>query len=529
MNNPDSCECREFAEQSRKRAICDGSALDMPLWKINDYRSRWGFGPLPDDGRDRPAQMVHPWQKAPDEIAVTANLTKVTGGCRSCGGEKPQQSPVKLKLCGPGTELLAIYDSRGFPECDACRNLAKRMDVWGVSGCEKRIDQIVADILPRAKEWMKNNHPIVHLFTPGVVEDLALTAAIRRDVLRAIEEARLKAEERDANQIAQSAQRKVAAHGRRFEPGVRKIEFDVDDSWYSTPVDISRVAIVAVHFNPAKYRAPVENFFRFREGLEGSGGTLVTAELSFDGLFAIEDATFKISGDESNLYWQKEALVNYVLHRIDETKFDAVAWVDADLLWRDKTWLEQAVEKLNSGLQVVQCFGVITYLDSQGGIERTTRSWWKSDSRVSFSCGGAFIARLSTLRAIGGLYPFAMTAGDTIALPIFTGHEGQWRSWAVPDGCTDDLRTSIAEWQKQGHHIIRGRGGFIDVECTHLYHGTRAKRKYLEVATELAVQYKFQPSIDLRHGANGVLQWTGANPRLQQAVSHYFHQREEDA
>lgn len=38
-------ECDKFPQGSRLRAICDGTA-DLPLWKINAYRDRWGLDPF---------------------------------------------------------------------------------------------------------------------------------------------------------------------------------------------------------------------------------------------------------------------------------------------------------------------------------------------------------------------------------------------------------------------------------------------------------------------------------------------------
>ena len=54
---------------------------------------------------------------------------------------------------GPGTELHDELTRLGIPACQACKALARKMNEWGVEESRKRIDEIVEDVLPRAKAW----------------------------------------------------------------------------------------------------------------------------------------------------------------------------------------------------------------------------------------------------------------------------------------------------------------------------------------------------------------------------------------
>ncbi|WP_417850315.1 hypothetical protein [Thalassoglobus sp.] len=93
---------------------------------------------------------------------------------------------------GPGSQLLKLYSNAGVPHCQSCFSLAAKMDAWGVQECKERIDEIVNDILPRAKSWLVNNKPWVQKLLAGVgVEESALRVRLRRDVTRAIENAAL--------------------------------------------------------------------------------------------------------------------------------------------------------------------------------------------------------------------------------------------------------------------------------------------------------------------------------------------------
>ena len=84
---------------------------------------------------------------------------------------------------GPETELAKLFAARGIPGCQQCRDLATKMDAWGVDECPKRVKEIVNEILPRARAWADKG--LVTWLAPNV----ALKAGIRKDVLKALENA----------------------------------------------------------------------------------------------------------------------------------------------------------------------------------------------------------------------------------------------------------------------------------------------------------------------------------------------------
>jgi len=143
----------------RLRAICEGK-VDLPLWKINRYRERLEMAPL----EARPG-------KGPAAQRAGSSVPWVMGR-------------------GPGSCLVATYTRRGMPSCQACLDLAAKMDRWGVAGCRERLDEIAEDILLRAREWLGENLPWVHRVLSGVgLEDAALRKVIRHDVNQAIRKA----------------------------------------------------------------------------------------------------------------------------------------------------------------------------------------------------------------------------------------------------------------------------------------------------------------------------------------------------
>jgi hypothetical protein len=84
---------------------------------------------------------------------------------------------------GPGSQLLRIYESKGVSPCQQCYDLASKMNSWGIDGCKAHLEEIVIDILPRAREWIKRGW--VTSFAP----DMVLKVKIRHDARAAIRKA----------------------------------------------------------------------------------------------------------------------------------------------------------------------------------------------------------------------------------------------------------------------------------------------------------------------------------------------------
>lgn len=122
-------------------------------------------------------------------IAVKARMA--TEDCLWAGqaGEiqGPRWTTTKAYSTDPGSKLLKMYATAGVPHCQQCIALAAQMDSWGPDGCRERLDEIIGDILPRARKWLTDKRPWAHkLLSVTGTEDVALRLAIRQKVLAAI-------------------------------------------------------------------------------------------------------------------------------------------------------------------------------------------------------------------------------------------------------------------------------------------------------------------------------------------------------
>lgn len=146
---------------------------DLPLNSVKRYRALWAA-----QGYQLPSL---------DDTAILTTRTRrrsPRNGCGNCG--RMQQ----INGHGPGSQLLKMYTDAGVPHCHTCLSLATKMDEWGVQECRNRIEEIVDDILPRAKNWLSSNRPWMHRLLAGVgIEETAIRLRIKQDVLKSINKA----------------------------------------------------------------------------------------------------------------------------------------------------------------------------------------------------------------------------------------------------------------------------------------------------------------------------------------------------
>lgn len=290
---------------------------------------------------------------------------------------------------------------------------------------------------------------------------------------------------------------------------------------------LEEFVIIAVHFNPQRYNLPARNYWEWRHSLGDLEENLITVELSFDESFMIHDSV-KVSGGPENILWQKEAMINLAIRSLpDRVKY--VAWVDHDLIFDNAQWAIEALDQLSGDCDVVQLFETYSAQD-----EHREELYRRSSAVAALQFGpindqypapgGAWAARRDYLAAIGGLaYSNIVGGGDQIACDTWTGQASHYLKRYAGKLAGFDLK-----WQQQARAERQGRTGLVRGNVSHLYHGTRERRKHVERA-EILRRHNFDPEVDIRLGESGLLEWTGNKPQLAAEVAEYFQDRQEDS
>lgn len=290
------------------------------------------------------------------------------------------------------------------------------------------------------------------------------------------------------------------------------------------------VAVIACYFNPAGWVSLRNNYERFIAHMQEQKVNLFCAEVAFPGQsFPSKSAFIQIVATDENVLWQKERLFNLIVEKLPP-QFDKIAFVDADLLFFDPTWIKRSCEMLSEKMGV-QLFNRVYRLDHQGRVAAAFKSVGPGGKdyvleehrpgRLWSAPGGAWLVH----RAIFPLYDRAVDgAGDSLMLHAWTGQ----KTSNVYAGRTFHERAFFDVWADVAYKKVRGRIGDIPGECFHLYHGKASNRAYDERSGILRSE-QYDPARHVYEDCNGLLAWTAEAPlQLKRGFANYFRSRHED-
>ena len=286
------------------------------------------------------------------------------------------------------------------------------------------------------------------------------------------------------------------------------------------------VALVTCMFNPCNYSRRYANYEIFAASVRASGCTLYCVELTFAGQSprCAADVKINLAGDERNLLWQKEALLNIGLKAAIADGHEFVGWTDADVVL-NPDWPDGMSEQIPRDIPTIVHLG------------RTIESEWSdrepmaSPSAVLHIAepfayrghpGGGWIARREFWQThelfdrciVGGgdwalFCGYALRAGGSPTFQTWPKHHpklaASWGDW-------------LATLPKQIH--LKALPQTIRL----LAHGQLTNRRY---KTRPSLLHDFEPD-DVRRRPDGVLEWASDKPELRGTIREYFFGRRED-
>lgn len=306
---------------------------------------------------------------------------------------------------------------------------------------------------------------------------------------------------------------------------------------------MDKVATILVHWNPVGYRRLVDNYYRCLDGLIKNGANVITVEAGLNGRYELEGPTV-IRLPYKSVMWQKERLINYAAS-ILPSKFEYVAWVDADLLFDVPDWQAQAVRQLESGkFGFVQCHSHVLYLPRnhlrymgatdyececvgyhihQTGGNEAWRDLQDSDLQDKIP-GGAWMSHRAFFEL--GLYDRHIVGGNDSCFVGALTNFPRWKIFTTAE--LPALRADVDHYER----LLWGSGlnlkiGYVPGSCFHLWHGNPKRRGYGAARNKILIDNQFDPLTDIKT-VEGVLEWASDKPDLHERMKAYFSNRQED-
>lgn len=296
--------------------------------------------------------------------------------------------------------------------------------------------------------------------------------------------------------------------------------------------------VIRVCTNPVRYHS------RYRLARQQEEEFLAMPNLKLytvEAAFGDRQHEITVSGNPHHLLlrtnseiWIKENLINLGVRYLLPKNWKYLAWIDADISFRDHHWAQEAMHQLQH-FSVIQPWSDCADLGHHGNIDRHFRSFGSQHQKripkqmhpsqpyTYAHSGFAWACRRDFWENVGGLPDFCIlgSADHHAAFAMI----GEVKNTIHGKMCHSFFR-KLYEWQAKALRITKKEVGFTPGRIEHFFHGNKNKRFYRE-RWEILVKNNFDPDTDLMYDNAGVIQLTG-KPELEQDLRLYNRSRQED-
>ena len=301
--------------------------------------------------------------------------------------------------------------------------------------------------------------------------------------------------------------------------------------------------IISCYFNSENNIYRLDAFRKFYASIKHMNHYIVECVIGdAESQLPDEPGIYKIKTND--LLWHKEAILNKIVSDLP-AKYKYVFWVDADVVFTNQNWLNDAVEQLQTN-NLVQLFEYCVHLNQGEDVpdfdleyakkyasdsQRKNPNFWKSfasnyaqnkseansenydqHGHVGFAWG----ARKAILELVP-LYDKALVGGaDHI---VAHAAVGQIPCSCITKAFSEDI-DAVNTWSKQFYSVVKGNLSYVPGNVYHLWHGDINKREYLKRIIDFTPTAKNITEKD----ENGL--YTTQDPNAKKYVKDYFERRE---
>lgn len=262
----------------------------------------------------------------------------------------------------------------------------------------------------------------------------------------------------------------------------------------------SEAVIISCYYNPTYNPYRLKAFNEFYNSIKHLNHRIVECVIG-DAKPELPETEFITRVSTNTTLWHKESLLNGIIAKLPaELKY--VFWIDADVIFKNKNWMQDAVAQLQKN-HVVQLFEYCVHLEQDllnpdfnlnnakltcGTANRHPKVWrsfganhvngtsgldnYDKHGHVGFAWG----AKRYILDAMP-LYDKALIGGaDHIMAHAAAGQIGHS---CITKSFTDDI-DAVNKWSETFYKVVQGKLGFVKGDLYHIWHGDVAKRQYLK-------------------------------------------------
>lgn len=312
-----------------------------------------------------------------------------------------------------------------------------------------------------------------------------------------------------------------------------------------------KLHVITMISNPINYRSRYELYFDFEKQMKDMGVILWTVEVVYgmrsfvvtksDDPFHLQLRSGENDARKGNIIWNKENALNLMIQRIPkEARY--ICWCDSDIVIQIPDWPEKVIQKLqffdfiqpwshaqdlgphgeplNKKPEVSFCYSWYNHLDKS----KICWDYTRYSSGIGHP-GYAWACRRDAFDKMGGLIDWAIL-----------GSADRHMAYALVDKVEFSYHPNIHPvykklckiWQVRARHYVHRNIGYLPGLITHHWHGSKSSRGY-STRWQILVNNRYNPELDIKKDAQGLLQLTERNWKLRHEITKYFESRDEDS
>lgn len=290
--------------------------------------------------------------------------------------------------------------------------------------------------------------------------------------------------------------------------------------------------VILPYFNYCKFHRRRELFVKFVNEIHKVPGLkLIVSECR--GLAPLPSLPvwkhLRVSTDDH--LWLKENLINLGAKLLPRN-WKYVAWIDADIEFLNKNWVQETIEELQTA-DVVQLFQTCVNLGPNGEAVKTDKSfgymakgsgtpWVPTDKYGFWHPGYAWACTRRAWGKMGGLIDWAILgSGDRHMAMALIGK--------ILDSCHGSVHDNYKALLRKFQCNVKGlKLSWVEGTIVHFWHGSFENRRYKE-RWDILVKNNFDPFLDIGVDSDGQMHLSTTGRRLEPHLIKYFLGRAEDS
>jgi hypothetical protein len=295
--------------------------------------------------------------------------------------------------------------------------------------------------------------------------------------------------------------------------------------------------VIAVVSNPVRYQSRYRLFKEFEQHMKESGANLTIVEVQ-NGLrsFTVTDHSNQdhVQLRTEDELWIKENMINLGIQHISRKypSWKYVAWVDADIQFVRKDWVEETIQRLQT-CHWVQMFQTAIDMGPTGEALHIHQgfvwSWWQGHvykpGYVNWHPGYCWAATREAITGVGGLLDRAILGSADRHMAMSLIGRG---SESYNHGVHSNYKHMVKTWENRAKCYVKQDIGYVPGTILHAFHGSKRNRLYQE-RWKILVDNQYDPYVDVYPDPQGVLRLEDDKIELRDAIKRYFQSRNEDS